>query len=67
MNPIVIDKENALISVQKIIKLVSSWRRLKVEEINEWDYNPKIQKSLDKALKEYESWDYSVRFIKEVN
>jgi len=57
MNTIVINQDNALISVQKIIKLVSSGKRLEVREIKD-DYNPKIRKSLDRALKEYKRGEF---------
>lgn len=65
MNTIVINKDNALSSVQKIIKLISSGKRLRVEEIKE-DYNPKIQKSLDRALKEYKRGEFTTLFVKEI-
>ena len=58
MNPIVIDKENALLSVQKIIKLVSSGKRLEVRELNIWDNNEKVRKNLAKAKKEYEKGNF---------
>ncbi|MDD3793610.1 MAG: hypothetical protein PHI37_02270 [Candidatus Gracilibacteria bacterium] len=58
MHPILVDKENALSSVQKIIKLVSSGKVLRIEEVKK-SPNPKMQKSLDNALKEYEKGEYT--------
>lgn len=58
MNSIVIDKENALLSFQKIIKLVSSGKRLEVRELNIWDNNEKVRKNLAKAKKEYEKGNF---------
>ena len=63
MNTLIINKENALLSVQKIIKLVSSGKRLRVEEIKENYNHEKIKKSLDKALKEYENWEFQTLLI----
>lgn len=59
MATIIIDKDNALVWVQKILKLVSAWKRLEVK------VNPKtlpeidIKKSYKKALKEYENGEYT--------
>jgi len=58
METILVNKENALLSVQKIIKLVSSGKKLEVREIKEHYNHEKIQKSLNRALKEYERWEF---------
>lgn len=55
MATITIDKENALVSFQKIMKLVSSWKRL---EVKIDDKHEKIKKSYKNALKEYERWEF---------
>ncbi len=59
MTTIIIDKNNTLPAFQKIIKLISIWKRLEVKEIENENYNNKIQKKLDKAIKEYEKWEYT--------
>lgn len=62
MATIIIDKDNALDSVQKILKLVSAWKRLEVKvESQKSKVLPKIdvQKSYKKALKEYENGEFT--------
>jgi len=56
MNTIVINKENAISSVQEILVLISQWKTLEVKELD--TYSEKIEKSLNNAIKEYENWEY---------
>ena len=65
MNTIIINQENAISSVQKILKLVSSGKRLEVREISIWDNNPKVKKSLERAKKEYEKGNFIFWWIVE--
>lgn len=65
MNTIVINQDNAISSVQKILKLISSGKRLEVRELNIWDNNPKIQRKLELAKKEYEKGNFIFWWIVE--
>ncbi len=56
MNPIVIDKENAISSIQEILILISKWKTLEVKEID--TYSEKIEKSLNNAIKEHKNWEF---------
>lgn len=65
MTILTIDKDNAVSSMQKILKLVSSWKRLEIiikEEKSKIDIN----KSYENALKEYNDWKITTRFIKQI-
>lgn len=65
MNTIIIDKENALTSFQKLMKLVSSGKKLEVT-VKEPVPKINIEKSYKQAMKDYENGDYSVRFTKHI-
>ena len=60
MTTITIDKDNALDQFQKLMKLVSSWKRLeiKVQKSKKLD----IESSLNNAIKEYEKWEFITLF-----
>lgn len=65
MATLTIDKDNAVSSMQKILKLVSSWKRLEIiikEEKSKIDIN----KSYENALKEYSDWKITTRFTKQI-
>jgi hypothetical protein len=63
MNPMIIDKENALLSVQEIITLVSNWKILKVTIEDETFKYEKIKKNYEQALKDYEEWNFITGWI----
>ena len=58
MATIIIDKNNALDWVQKILKLVSAWKRLEVTVDPKILPKIDIKKSYKKALKEYENGEF---------
>ena len=59
MNTIIIDKDNALDWVQKILKLISAWKRLEVKVEAKNSSKTDIEKSYKKALKEYENGEFT--------
>lgn len=62
MATLTIDKDNAILSIQKILKLVSGGKKLEIR-IKE-DTKIDIKKSYNKAIKDYNSWKVTERFIK---
>lgn len=57
MNTIIIDKENALTSFQKLMKLVSSGKKLEVT-VKESVPKINIEKSYKQAMKDYKNGDF---------
>ena len=64
MTILTIDKNNVLLSMQKILKLVSSGKELEIKVKESEIIN--IKDKHNNALKEYKSWKYTVRFTKSV-
>lgn len=64
MTTLTMDKDNAILSIQKILKLVSGGKKLEIR-IKE-DSKIDIKKSYNKAIKDYNSWKVTERFIKSV-
>lgn len=62
MATLTMDKDNAILSIQKILKLVSGGKKLEIR-IKE-DSKIDIKKSYNKAIKDYNSWKVTERFIK---
>lgn len=62
MATLTMDKDNAILSIQKILKLVSGGKKLEIR-IKE-DTKIDIKKSYNKAIKDYNSWKVTERFIK---
>lgn len=66
MNTMIINQSNILENMQKILKLVSKWKELEIKIKDDKEVKINIQESYKQALKDYEEWNFSTRFIKKI-